>query len=105
MEQSALLLSRQLKDLNKNPVEGFSAGLSNDNIYEWDVLIIGPEGTPYEGGFFKAKLFFPTDYPLNPPKMKFVSEIWHPNIFPDGNVCISILHPPGPGAFYFLNFR
>ena len=99
MEQSALLLQRQLKDLNKNPVEGFSAGLANDNIYEWDVLIIGPEGTPYEGGFFKAKLLFPTDYPLNPPKMKFISEIWHPNIFPDGEVCISILHPPGPGNF------
>ena len=80
MQQSALLLSRQLKDLNKHPVEGFSAGLTNDNIYEWDILIIGPENTPYEGGFFKAKLYFPTDYPINPPKMKFTSEIWHPNV-------------------------
>ncbi|KIH57697.1 ubiquitin--protein ligase, partial [Ancylostoma duodenale] len=48
-----------------------------------------------EGGFFKAILDFPKDYPQKPPKMKFVSEIWHPNIDKDGHVCISILHDPG----------
>jgi len=48
----------------------------------------------YGGGFFKARLSFPIDYPLMPPKMKFETPIWHPNIYPDGNVCISILHPP-----------
>lgn len=32
-----------------------------------------------EGGFFKAYLTFPYDYPLRPPKMKFITEIWHPN--------------------------
>ena len=35
------------------------------------------------------------DYPLNPPKMRFISKIFHPNIYPDGRVCISILHAPG----------
>jgi len=44
---------------------------------------------------FKAEIIFPPDYPNNPPKLKFVSPIWHPNIYPDGTVCISILHPPG----------
>lgn len=74
-EQSALLLGRQLKgspshplsfillELSKRPVEGFSAGLSDDNIYDWDILIIGPPETLYEGGFFKAKLIFPKEYP------------------------------------------
>ena len=32
-----------------------------------------------EGGFFKAHLIFPKDYPLRPPKMKFITEVWHPN--------------------------
>jgi ubiquitin-conjugating enzyme E2 G2 len=49
----------------------------------------------FQDGVFIAKLSFPQDYPLNPPKMKFTSEIFHPNIYPDGRVCISILHPPG----------
>jgi ubiquitin-conjugating enzyme E2 G1 len=45
-------------------VEGFSAGLIDDNnIYEWEIMIIGPQNTLYEGGFFKAHLSFPRDYP------------------------------------------
>jgi len=94
--QSALLLKKQLAELKKKPVEGFSAGLvSDDDIYKWEVLIIGPADTPFEGGVFKASLDFPKEYPLRPPKMRFVTEIWHPNIDKDGNVCISILHEPG----------
>lgn len=98
--QSALLLQKQLKELNKNPVNGFSAGLIDDNdIYKWEVLIMGPPDTLYEGGFFKAHLYFPTDYPLRPPKMKFISDIWHTNIDKTGDVCISILHEPGDDKF------
>ncbi|OAJ40378.1 ubiquitin-conjugating enzyme E2 15, variant [Batrachochytrium dendrobatidis JEL423] len=47
------------------------------------------------GGFFKAHLSFPQNYPQMPPEMKFISEMWHPNVYPNGGVCISILHPPG----------
>ncbi|EYB95859.1 hypothetical protein Y032_0155g3057 [Ancylostoma ceylanicum] len=94
--QASLLLKKQLAELRRLPVEGFSAGLVNDDdIYKWEVLVIGPPDTLYEGGFFKAILDFPKDYPQKPPKMKFVSEIWHPNIDKDGHVCISILHDPG----------
>ena len=38
---------------------------------------------------------FPPDYPNNPPTCRFTSEMWHPNVYPDGKVCISILHSPG----------
>ena len=49
-----------------------------------------------EGGYFQARLSFPTNYPIMPPKMRFVSDMWHPNVYhPSGEVCISILHPPG----------
>ncbi|XP_073430734.1 ubiquitin-conjugating enzyme E2 G1 isoform X1 [Dendrobates tinctorius] len=87
-------------ELNKNPVEGFSAGLIDDNdLYRWEVLIIGPPDTLYEGGVFKAHLTFPRDYPLRPPKMKFITEIWHPNVDKNGDVCISILHEPGEDKY------
>uniref|UniRef100_A0A1B0DBK5 UBC core domain-containing protein n=1 Tax=Phlebotomus papatasi TaxID=29031 RepID=A0A1B0DBK5_PHLPP len=77
--QSSLLLKKQLAELNKNPVEGFSAGLIDENdIFRWE-----------------AHLYFPKEYPLRPPRMKFVTEIWHPNIEKNGDVCISILHEPG----------
>lgn len=55
----------------------------------------GPEGTPFEGGIFPATLTFPKDYPLSPPTMKFTCDFFHPNVYPNGTVCISILHPPG----------
>ncbi|XP_019738128.1 ubiquitin-conjugating enzyme E2 G1-like isoform X1 [Hippocampus comes] len=98
--QSALLLRKQLADLNKNPVEGFSAGLVDDNdIFQWEVVVIGPQDTLFEGGFFKATLTFPRDYPLRPPKMKFITEIWHPNVAKNGDVCISILHEPGEDKY------
>lgn len=53
----------------------------------------------YEQGFFRATLTFSEDYPIRPPKMKFLSEIWHPNIDKEGNVCISILHEPKDDKF------
>ena len=52
-----------------------------------------------EGGFFKCHLNFPKEYPHRPPKMKFLTDIWHPNIDKNGNVCISILHEPGDDRF------
>lgn len=34
-----------------------------------------------------------------PPKMKFETPIFHPNVYPSGEVCISILHPPGEDKY------
>lgn len=83
-------------ELSINPPEGIIAGpISEENFFEWEALISGPVDTIFGGGLFPAKLVFPTDYPLNPPKMSFLCEMFHPNIFPDGRVCISILHSPG----------
>jgi len=98
--QAVLLLRKQLSELNKHPVEGFSAGLINDeDIFRWEVMIIGPPDTLYEGGFFKCHLLFPKDYPLKPPELRILTEIWHPNIDKNGKVCISILHEPGDDRY------
>lgn len=86
----------EYKQLTNNPPEGIVAGpIAEDNFFEWEALILGPEDTPFEGGVFPAVMTFPTDYPLSPPKMRFTCGIFHPNIYPDGRVCISILHAPG----------
>ena len=94
------LLKKQLRDINKSTDLGFSVGLIDDNdYYKWSVLFTGPEDTIFEGGLFKAILTFPKDYPQNPPEMKFITEMFHPNIYKDGRVCISILHSPGVDRF------
>ena len=93
-------MKKQLKDITKNDDIGASVGLEDDNdFFRWSVVFEGPSDTLYEGGFFKALLTFPHDYPNKPPEMKFVTQMWHPNIYPDGKVCISILHPPGTDEF------
>ena len=99
--QSATALRRLMTEYkqlttNGSPDDMFTAGpVSEDNFFEWEALINGPKDTPYEGGVFLAKLEFPSDYPLNPFKMKFDPPLLHPNVYADGNVCISILHSPG----------
>ena len=90
-------LMNEYKELTLNAPEGITAGpISEANYFEWEAFIQGPEDTPYEGAVFSAIIKFPRDYPLMPPTMTFTCPMYHPNIYPDGKVCISILHAPGP---------
>ncbi|CAK7265913.1 ubiquitin conjugating enzyme Ubc7/UbcP3 [Sporothrix epigloea] len=90
-------LLQEYRTLTNSPPDGIAAGpVSEDDMLLWEAVIQGPEGTPFEGGVFPAELKFPKDYPLVPPTMRFVGcEVWHPNVYPSGLVCISILHAPG----------
>ncbi|XP_020652088.1 ubiquitin-conjugating enzyme E2 R2 isoform X1 [Pogona vitticeps] len=91
--QKALML--ELKGLQEEPVEGFRITLVDESdLYNWEVAIFGPPNTLYEGGYFKAHIKFPMDYPYSPPTFRFLTKMWHPNIYENGDVCISILHPP-----------
>ncbi|KAG5645594.1 hypothetical protein DXG03_005732 [Asterophora parasitica] len=47
--------------------------------------------TPWEGGLYKLVMNFPEDYPSKPPKCKFTPPLFHPNVYPSGTVCLSIL--------------
>jgi ubiquitin-conjugating enzyme E2 G1 len=93
---AAGLLARQLKQMqNDKSISGISCGLVDNNVFEWEVMLMIDDDTKfYGGGFFRARLTFPSEYPLLPPKMRFETPIFHPNIYPNGDVCISILHPP-----------
>ncbi|XP_029005399.1 ubiquitin-conjugating enzyme E2 R2-like isoform X2 [Betta splendens] len=91
--QKALML--EMKSLQDEPVEGFRITLVDESdMYNWEVAIFGPPNTHYEGGYFKARIKFPVDYPYSPPAFRFLTKMWHPNIYENGDVCISILHPP-----------
>jgi len=114
---TAGLLARQLKQMqNDTTLPGISCGLVNDNnVFEWEVMLmisddckyyggtsplppIPPEHpltSPPQGANFRAHLTFPPTYPLLPPTLTFLAPIpFHPNVYADGGVCISILHPP-----------
>ncbi|KAJ3037226.1 Ubiquitin-conjugating enzyme E2 R2 [Rhizophlyctis rosea] len=96
---AAHALQRQFKELSKHPVPGFRVTLKDDNIFIWEVGIIGPPGTAFEGGYFLATMKFPSDFPFSPPTFHFNNKkFFHPNVYPEGDkagdLCISILHPP-----------
>ena len=99
-------LTIEYKQLTSDPNTLFPAvgPISEDNYLEWEALLPGPEDTPFEGGVFSARLSFPPSYPLEPPTMRFDPPLFHPNVYPDGLVCISILHAPGedPNSAYLL---
>ncbi|CDR97460.1 ubiquitin conjugating enzyme E2, putative [Babesia bigemina] len=93
------ILRRQYIELTRDDNCTFSVGLEDDDLFQWRVCFEGPYGTPFEGGIFTVVITFPDTFPNNPPQMKFEQKMWHPNIYPDGRVCISILHPPGMDIF------
>ena len=64
----------------------------NPNIYHWKVTLMPPQGTLYEGGFYKLEVLFNTNYPQSPPKVKFLTKIYHCNIDEyDGSICLNTL--------------
>jgi ubiquitin-conjugating enzyme E2 I len=48
--------------------------------------------SPWEGGTYKLEMEFSDEYPARPPKCKFSPPLFHPNVFPSGTVCLSILN-------------
>jgi len=88
-------LSLEFKNLQEEPLEGIRSRLANEeNLFEWEVALFGPPDTLYQGGYFKAQMKFPPDYPYSPPTVRFTTKVWHPNVYENGDLCISILHPP-----------
>eukprot|EP00762_Andalucia_godoyi_P001942 ANDGO_06071.mRNA.1 SUMO-conjugating enzyme ubc9 len=62
------------------------------DLFRWEAGIPGRVGTIWEGGEYRLVLEFPKDYPLKPPKCRFSPPLFHPNVFPSGTVCLSILN-------------
>ena len=57
----------------------------------WKAVITGPDNTPWENGTFKLSIEFTEEYPNKPPKVKFETKMFHPNIYNDGAICLDIL--------------
>lgn len=94
-------ISRLVKDITyikKNPLSdnGIYYMHDDEDMLKGYALIIGPQDTPYFGGFYLFEFNFPTDYPFTPPKVNFLTnngEIrFNPNLYKNGKVCVSILN-------------
>ncbi len=108
-------IRKEITDLEK------SRGLLKENgihfyydladITKMEFMIIGPDDTPYQDGFYLFELVYPTDYPLIPPVVKYCTQGYvrnignhltsmrfNPNLYTCGKVCLSLLNTwQGPG--------
>eukprot|EP00727_Mastigamoeba_balamuthi_P006570 m51a1_g2533 putative ubiquitin-conjugating enzyme e2 2-like (156) ;mRNA; f:248777-249966 len=84
-------LMRDFRRLQTDPPSGISGAPEENNILAWHCVIFGPDDTPWEGGTFKLMMQFSEEYPNKAPQVKFVSKIFHPNVYADGSICLDIL--------------
>ena len=84
-------LAKELNDAKS--FEGVTVEPTDDTMTIWNVKIGGAAiaGSPYEGGIFNLSIDFTEKYPFKPPKVKFITKIYHPNISSRGNICLDIL--------------
>lgn len=86
---------RVVKDLQRLEAEGrpgVCVAPFPHNMMLMHAIIQGPTDSEWEGGIFHLLIRFPSDYPLKPPNVRFLSKMFHPNIYPDGRICLDILH-------------
>ena len=85
-------ITNEWEQLQSNPIPYISAGPKMIfNMTEWIATIIGPESTPYEGGIFNLEIKFPVEYPFKPPKITFITKVYHCNINNSGGICLDLL--------------
>lgn len=77
--------------LQEDPPTGVSGAPTDNNIMIWNAVIFGPHDTPFEDGTFKLTIEFTEEYPNKPPTVRFVSKMFHPNVYADGGICLDIL--------------
>ena len=92
MSKSSKRIMNELEEMKKDPPSNCNAGPINDNLYKWYGTIVGPSDSPYSGGLFKLLIDFPDNYPFKPPRIKFETPIYHPNINKYGSICLDTLN-------------
>jgi ubiquitin-conjugating enzyme (huntingtin interacting protein 2) len=78
--QRAKRINKELRDLKADPTATVRIDVIRDDLNNLKGSFAGPPDTPYEGGTFVVEIKIPMEYPFRPPKMKFETRIWHPNI-------------------------
>lgn len=84
----------EYKDLSKE--NWVNIEFNDGALFKWNIaLMVINSDSAFDGAYFKAEMTFTDKYPFSPPTFRFLRSIYHPNIYQDGRLCISILHAPG----------
>jgi len=85
-------LLKERASLEKTPIEYCTFQLPSEDLLSWRAYLAGPPNTPYAGGTFVLSVTFPPQYPFQPPEIKFLTKIFHPNVKTStGEICNTLL--------------
>ena len=84
-------IKKEAINIKKEPLYNCTARPISKDFLTWSATIIGPEDTPYYNGVFNLKIDLSENYPFKPPKIRFKTKIYHPNIDSSGAICLDIL--------------
>jgi ubiquitin-protein ligase len=110
MNKSAIRVMNDYVDFNKIKPDGIYLWIGKQNIFKQYALIIGPENTPYFGGYYFFDISYPQNYPESSPTVTMLtvnnSVRFNPNLYENGKVCLSILGTwAGPSWKPIMNIR
>eukprot|EP01104_Vermistella_antarctica_P004647 TRINITY_DN15063_c0_g1_i1.p2 TRINITY_DN15063_c0_g1~~TRINITY_DN15063_c0_g1_i1.p2 ORF type:complete len:151 (-),score=39.09 TRINITY_DN15063_c0_g1_i1:287-739(-) len=88
-------LQKEFGVITGTPPDWLKVELIGDNMYKWKVKMQGPEKSPYEKGTFVLNVDIPQEYPFKPPKITFITKVYHPNVKSDGSICSEVLLSDG----------
>ena len=99
MAQAIRHIVNRFREYNKDPIDGFFCEPTEDP-FKWSFTLLGMHNNPFEGEILYGNILFPQNFPNEPPTIQFTSNIYHPNVYKDGKVCMSILHDSRTENFY-----
>ncbi len=110
MSKTKLRIMQDFVDFNNNKPDGIYLDINKENIFKNYALIVGPNNTPYFGGYYLFEVIFPKNYPNSSPSVKLLTidgkTRINPNLYECGKVCLSILGTwEGPGWKKVMNLR
>ena len=92
-------VKKELERLKKDPPYGVSCWPKEGRLDCLEAKLVGAKDTAYEGGVFKLEIRLPDRYPFEPPQVKFITKIYHPNIDSAGRICLDVLKSPPQGSW------
>eukprot|EP00286_Rhodomonas_abbreviata_P009332 CAMPEP_0181326242 /NCGR_PEP_ID=MMETSP1101-20121128/21380_1 /TAXON_ID=46948 /ORGANISM="Rhodomonas abbreviata, Strain Caron Lab Isolate" /LENGTH=147 /DNA_ID=CAMNT_0023434655 /DNA_START=121 /DNA_END=564 /DNA_ORIENTATION=+ len=84
-------ISKELATIQEHASPHFYAAPVADDLFLWKATLKGPERSPYAGGSFLLNIRLPASYPMLPPKVEFVTKIYHPNVNARGGISLDVL--------------
>nr|XP_033773592.1 ubiquitin-conjugating enzyme E2 T isoform X2 [Geotrypetes seraphini] len=96
-------LKRELQQLSTEPPPGITCWQHENRMDDLQAQILGGADTPYEKGIFNLEVILPERYPFEPPKIRFLTPIYHPNIDSAGRICLDILKLPPKSVEFKYN--